>query len=219
MKNISKGFSVAGLFMAIAAFFGLVHIATSTPATPISNPPASNSDISTDATIPAGWKTYTNDQYGFSIDYPSSDFVVATDLPHSQTMTYMGTCTRNAILCYLGPGTDNIPLDAASVAVSTDPSVIMQDCNAPNGHADTRQQVTISGVTFNKGDISEAGLGHHLWANSYRTYHNGSCYEIDIRIESHATPNNSEASQQFVALRNQLTQELENAVSTFKFIN
>lgn len=64
--SYNKGFSIAAMFMAIAAFFGIgAHVTNNMQATT-----TDSSVVQTSAT--SDWETYTNSQYGFSFKYPAN---------------------------------------------------------------------------------------------------------------------------------------------------
>ena len=189
---------------------------------------ASNSSVTSTA-----WKTYTNSQYGYTLQYPS-DFALVSNMTSAQkslTSSYMGSChelnpsyityTPNEIsICYVGSQTtDGFSVSAFNISVSSTTS--MSDCQKTrqnnNGQLTTKQTV-ISGITFYEDAFGDAGLGHYVSMDSFRTYQAGTCYTINLNVESHVgnVPHWSGLDPSFVAMMNG---KLKSILSTFKFIN
>ena len=192
------------------------------------------------SSAPTNLETYTNSQYNYTFQYPS-DFALAANLTPAQqslTSSYMESCAArgegerqvldgsyNEInsLCYVGgETTDGFDASALNVFVSTTTS--MSDCQTieqkgDEGGAYQQQttQTTIGGITFYEDTLNDAGLSHYVDTNSFRTYHEGICYDIQLDIESHAGDSPTwKLDPQFVAMMNS---KLESILSTFKFTN
>jgi hypothetical protein len=174
----------------------------------------------------AGWKTYTNTQYGFSVQYPS-DFANVNDLTSAQKsslQTYMGACLvgNNARIkpnqvgfCYVGTQTSD-GFDTSSFNITADSSKSEQSCQQTNTSpiGELTTQVIVDGINFYEDKIEDAGLGHYLTGNSYRTYHNGTCFQIDLTIESDRGVSEKGLSSGF---SNLMSSKLNSIISTFKF--
>lgn len=165
----------------------------------------------------AGWKTYTNTQYGFSLSYPV-DFENVDDLTVAQKnalMTYMGVCSgTKAGLCYIGSEKPN-GFAAAALSVDVSTTTNMQDCQKPKSNPVPSTKATpevIGGITFYRSKIGEAGLGHYINTNSYRTYNYGLCYTIDLSIETYRV----ETGPLPEGFLNTMDSKLRSVLSTFK---
>jgi hypothetical protein len=168
-------------------------------------------------------KTYSNSQYGFSLQYPS-DFKVFTDMTSAEqnsAMTYMGTCNKGrgntVIICYVGNST-TAGFSGATVDVNANTTESASDCGKiqQNENGKSTQPVTVNGLHFAEDIISDAGLGHYLSTDSYRIYNQGICYEISLRVENHAPVGPDDVDPRFLAAMNQ---KLKLILSTFKFNN
>jgi membrane-bound inhibitor of C-type lysozyme len=141
---------------------------------------------------------YTNDTYGFSIEYPS-------DLTPETTFTkyyalgdaWRAQVTANpkgvpvvAIPVYrIDNNKDGIatgkpfPLyyDAeVRVGVSSDATEV-KNClaNDPGFTTQKSENVTINGITFKKFSFQDAAMQQYVEGNSYRTVHNNKCYVVE----------------------------------------
>ncbi len=174
----------------------------------------------------AGWKIYTNSQYDFSLSYPS-DFANVNDLTATQQnslQTYMEVCFRNnnnpneTDFCYIGNQTSD-GFAAASLNIAASASTTMQDCEksegyGPDGEQAQTQPTTINGIIFYNAQLADAGLGHYVSTDSYRTYHGGTCYTIDLNIESDRGVSEKGLSADFSSM---MHSKLKSIISTFKF--
>jgi len=174
----------------------------------------------------AGWKTYTNTQLGISLQYPS-DFSNNNDLSVSQRgslLTYMGVCmTDDSVralanrtgFCYIGDQTSD-GFAAASFNIIVNNSENSQTCQQIKTSPSRKvtQQVVINGLTFYKDTIENAGLGHYVTGDSYRTYKNGACYTIDLSVESSRGTLEKGLSVDFASM---MQSKLKSILSTFKF--
>ena len=176
------------------------------------------------------WQTYTNSQYGFSLSYPT-DFANVNNLTSTQKnslMSYMGACPvgNNALalnetsFCYIGNQTsDGFAVASLNITASTTTS--MQDCekskpNGPDGELTPTHQTTVNGIIFYEAQFSDAGLGHFVSTDSYGSYHGGTCYTVDLNIESNRGTSEKGLSADFSSM---MHSKLVSILSTFNFTN
>jgi hypothetical protein len=173
----------------------------------------------------AGWQTYTDSTFPFSLSYPS-DFALASNLTTSQQRqvgSYMGACPVGSAykelneigFCYIGNKTAD-GFEAAALDIIPNISTSIQDCQKTqqnnNGQFTSRQ--TVNGVIFYKDNLADAGLGHYQSIDSYRTYYKGACYTINLKIDSDRGTLEQGLSTDFVSI---MRSKLESIISTFKF--
>ncbi|MCX6752265.1 MAG: hypothetical protein NTZ87_02075 [Candidatus Nomurabacteria bacterium] len=171
----------------------------------------------------SNWKTYTNEKYGFSLSYPT-DFENVNDLTATQQnslLTYMAVClvgNNNSRIrpdqsgfCYVGKQTSD-GFTMASLNITPSVSKSAQECNNTSAQI---KQTTLNGIIFDQSHLDDAGLGHYVSTDSYRTYHQGICYTIDLNIESNIGKLEKGLSVDFASL---IHSKLESILSTFKFI-
>ena len=150
------------------------------------------------STSSTAWQTYTNSQYGYTLQYPY-DFALVSNMTSAQkslTSSYMGSCHElnasysystpgEVSLCYIGSQTtDGFSASAFNISASSTTSV--SDCQKTQQNENGQQTklTTINGIPFYEDMLGDAGLGHYVSTDSFRTYHAGKCYTIEADIES-----------------------------------
>ncbi len=153
---------------AIANSFKFTNSATAvSSATGVTQPVAPT----TNTTSTAGWKTYTDSQYGFSFQYPSA-------LPYSLFASLNGTPT--------------------ALTASSKNNIDSNGCYVPSIYAGTeRAGTTDSNITLNKisfcaSNYGDPGAGQLYTAYSYTTYRNGNYVTLQYVVH---TPNGCGAYQ------------------------
>ncbi len=183
-------------------------------------------------------QTYTNNQYGFSIQYPANASVNNVNLYES----YYGPPHRidlyTAATFKLTPSSRTLTgIDYAqlSIQVATT-SLAVQSCanpyfaEGPSEHTLSKPPVskTINGVTYTVTETSDAASGGQraavIW---YSTTIKSECYVLDAEVSyrsvdfSHSATDGSHASQAELQAQkssiDQAKKELEDMISTFKF--
>lgn len=165
------------------------------------------------------WKTYTNTQYNFSFSYPS-DFALTSQ---RIALSYIFKCHDDdqACLYYIGEKTSNgfemaaleVQVGTSSYATGIPAPITIADCTKEGGDSGQPTQKSINGVTFYITQDREAGLGHRLITDLYRTYYNNTCYTIGISMAN----NNGDAEKELDPTQSVATKkELESILSTFK---
>ena len=176
---------------------------TNTRTQATTNTPAQTTPAQTQNSTPAATQstsnlqTYTNSNYGFSVNYDPSVFKTYTST--------MGKPDYTNTLLSLFYG-------AGSITFRGDKTTTYEDCL--RNSTDTRNvtPIVIHGTTFYKSNSGDAGLGHSLSVDTYRTYYNGACYAIHTWIESDRTGDGSSYTDTTKEKKN-----LQNVLNTFKF--
>ncbi|MCE9541180.1 hypothetical protein K8R03_01320 [Candidatus Kaiserbacteria bacterium] len=158
--------------------------------------------VNVPAPAPAG-NVYTSSQYPLTFTYPS-DFVPAENITPTQknsTISYMPVSCADSAICsyYVGPSIDAV--EAASFSVQSSAGPTYEDCTAKQGKT---IQKTINGTTWYTDSTGDAGLGHRLSTQTYRTYFNGACYEAYLSIAWNVGQGAGPDQAQFNALQGKL---------------
>ncbi len=139
---------------------------------------------------------YTNDTYGFQIEYPKSLMATTTF-----TNNYI---LRNQWKSLASPNSTGVPIvsipvlrinqggvatgrsyplsfDAeVHIGVSTNPADVVTCLEPDAGYTkEPEADVTIGGVSFTRFSFSDAAMGTYLQGESYRAVHNDACYAIE----------------------------------------
>jgi hypothetical protein len=223
-KGISTLVGIITIVLAVVILFGFfIYQYFATQKT--NNQPQAQSQNNQNA----GWKTYTNDPYGFSFSYPA-DFANVNDLTIAQQnslITYMGVCPvgnnahmqpNESSFCYIGKQTSD-GFAAASFNIIPSVSTSVQDCKKPEqsgpaGELTQIEQIVVNGIVFHHAQFTDASLGHYALTDFYRTYHGGACYAIYLNIETDRGASEKGLSVDFSSM---MHSKLESVISTFKF--
>jgi hypothetical protein len=156
-----------------------------------------------------------NPTYHFTFQYPS-DFKPAAQLTKDERIkvsSYMGACPTGDLpsagpaLCYIGGETaEGFEAAAIQIAMSGKPTI--EECTAM-----AKSTKVINGVTFYYDQTGDAGLGHRLSIDRYRTYFNGDCYQVSLEIAGNVG-NGSGPDQTF---QQKMMDKLTVIMQTFKF--
>jgi hypothetical protein len=141
----------------------------------------------------ANLKTYTNSQYGFSVQYPA-------------TVTFNPDCAEGEPVCRGNPLVVFYENDAQSGSKFSDGYVVVNASKTPSvvnscltAGADFGSSVkTINGVQFTVfNGPPDAGMGRYTDYHAYNTLRDGTCYSIavDKRYFSVAQPKTSQAEK------------------------
>jgi hypothetical protein len=157
----------------------------------------------------AGWKTYTNSQYNFTFSAPL-DFAPTLQ---KDALSYMFKCNADDQIClpYVGGQTSD-GFEVAALEVQVNAS--SQNCEQTPGDNGQPTQKSINGVTFHVTQDRQAGLGHRLITDLYRTYYNSACYTIGLNIASNIGTSDKGLDPIFNTM---IHKKLESILSTFKF--
>jgi hypothetical protein len=167
-----------------------------------------------------GWETYTNSQYGFTIQYPKNNFALYTDASKIRPLTYIPVCNPEMVAClyYSKDNQKNTNLDGAGVSLD-----VLKDSGAEANCLMTREgeektgTVEINGAGFAvyKGGGAAAGHSEQYW--NYRTFKNNACFQITLRT-AEVNISNYDPSLDIKKYNwNEINSIQEQIFSTFKF--
>ena len=174
--------------------------------------------------------TYTNDEYGFEIQYPKEltpvfDFKSYYHLPDYWRSDIGPNSTGTAVVAipvFRYDSNDSYPryFDAeVRIGVSTS-SQDLADCLTPDepGIPFASSSEIINGVNFDKFGIESAGMMQYLKGFSYRIIHNGTCFAIE-QLETGSAYRDDPPSAKDIpdTQLNAYFESLSNIVDTFKF--
>lgn len=142
----------------------------------------------------AGFHSYANATYNFSIQYPSyvqplTSFATFHEIGNNWRLYASQANQGKSVVSFSihnidqGPystGKQTFPLYFTSeVRVGVSPNV--KECyTADAGYTNQKiTNVTINGIAFKKFSTSDAAMQKYVQAESYRTIHNNSCYVIE----------------------------------------
>ena len=150
--------------------------------------------VTTTNNSPAGYRSYANGVYNFSIKYPEAtqprtDFATFHEIGNNWRL-YPGQANQGKSVASFSiynidqgaytNGKQTYPLYfTAEVRVGVSPNV--KECYTLDAGY-TNQKVTnvvINGVTFKKFSTSDAAMMKYVQAESYRTVHNNMCYVLE----------------------------------------
>lgn len=221
--KIQKG--VIGLPILIAIVFGVAvfgggayflvqkqsfkqnEIATSTPQVIVSDSIQTNTEL----------KTYTNSQYGFSIDYPATIFINdAQPIPpyrgYDSFPFFPDTLGRTIVQLSLFPNSEMRSANSIAIGATADHSIIAT-CGSFNltGITETRKSLAGENFLYNKIiPASKAGPEHIVIR--YKILKNNVCYEITESVNYTGKPE-LDTHEEFLKREAQL----ESVVQSFRF--
>ena len=157
-----------------------VQPTTNPPAKPTPSPaPSTNESPSS--------KTYSNSQYGFSFQYPTSLSLETTGL---STGGLQGASTIGVVSTYV---TMSNVIDRLTVNASSDPSDVSNCMVAPNSsdptgeHASNVSTLNINGTSFLRYQLSDLAAGQSVNITAYHAVRNNTCYEMRDMVSSTAS--------------------------------
>jgi hypothetical protein len=133
--------------------------------------------------VPADWKSYSNRDFGFTLQYPK-DFTLCAggfDYCEISSPSYVPVCSDEVVDCFVYTGQKykgtNFEGAALSVNVLRDRRT-EQDCNKFDIGPNPVKTKTINGILFHYGMAGGAGLGHWGGGPTYRTFYDQVCFEL-----------------------------------------
>lgn len=131
---------------------------------------------------------YSNEEYGFSFDYPEQFNIFNGDelqsLPWMQNSDLPGTLLVKVELPKTLEPKTNFSEAFFTVGKSDKVSDEENCLNMSNGNAINTSKVFINGIDFVKIDYGDAGAGNFYDITSYRTIFGGECFAIEYLIHS-----------------------------------
>ncbi len=155
-----------GLGFALAAFPN--GISATGQATPQSEPPH---------------RIVVSRQNSFEIEYPAWLTTCHKNTQKKDCQTYIAVCDETATACVAYPRSryEGYNFEGAAFSVNEHPEKDTESkCYGSSGAPIHTEAV--NGVDFQVGHDSSAGAGHGLEEDSYITFHDGKCYELDVRV-------------------------------------
>jgi hypothetical protein len=77
---------------------------------------------------------------------------------------------------------------------------------------------TIGGVKFKVASGGEGGLGHAMGEDVYRTFHNGKCYDLEVRITEASFANFDPGTIREFKDSEKVSAELRSVLVSFRFL-
>ncbi|MGA9585751.1 MAG: hypothetical protein WBQ95_10515 [Terracidiphilus sp.] len=141
---------------------------------------------------PAGWHTYHNPDYGFSIAYPASFTLTYTSSVVAGSVKETGNdldhpgygCQPTSLVCfeYKQPTFSRAGIFGIGVTVNLHESSTEVECHQldEGDHlADMTKTARINGIAFHSGDTSEGWTVHSVGMTKYRVFRRNVCFEIE----------------------------------------
>ena len=189
------------------------------------------------ASAQANSRTFTSVDGAFRFQYPSSLLRCRQKrnqpdvwLPIESCNGYDPVCDDHGadpgsttLVCFAYPMEkyENSDLEGAAFYVAEVQSKDRRDClsGSPNWAPGMRrgpEKAMINGVKFTAFEIGDAGLGHYLEGDVYRSFHRNKCYSLSIRVASSYNPDNIKAlsNEQW----NEVRSSLKRVLDSFKFL-
>ncbi|TSC91324.1 MAG: hypothetical protein CEN90_453 [Parcubacteria group bacterium Licking1014_17] len=177
MKNNQKGFAkiiwaiiILVLLLVVAIFWGL---RTKTP-TAAGTPTPSVSSTPQDET--SGWQIYRHFNYNIEFKYPP-DFAFIN--PQGYFLQEPIVSLKSAVNKY--PGTN---YSESFFTVSTDSNKDLKCLKGEDGKKLLTDKIGVNGIEFYKDKRSDAGAGNFYDSTIYRTFRDGTCYEVSLTIHT-----------------------------------
>lgn len=215
--------------LVIAAAVGLFYILRKTIVQDSQNSTSTNADLDIRdkniPTIPTGWKTYSNNQYEFSVSYPADFQLQFPSADNSSDWEYIGNtdATGTKIIDIYIPKSfegDKTNFGDANFRVgASQSSTALSQCLNPipaNLITDT-SNLTINGTNYFKFATTDAGAGNRYQITSYRTIKNNTCFAVDLMVH-YSVLENYDPSMGIKAFdQNKIDSVLNQILNTFYF--
>lgn len=168
--------------------------------------------------LPAGWKTYENTEYGFTVAYPTDFTFLSGRLDYDAQGSYLPVCDLSTVACFIDNSNDyrNTNFSAAGVSVN-----IIRDartetgCYTINTGIRRIQKITINGIHFHYGLTGQVGTSHSEGGPVYRAFRDGVCFEVAAGIAAVDRDVTDPPMNEFN--HGKVEQRLDEIVHTFRF--
>ncbi|MGA9473387.1 MAG: hypothetical protein WBV36_13050 [Terriglobales bacterium] len=171
------------------------------------------------ANVPAGWRTYRSPDHGFMVAYPK-DFKFHPNSTEAQ-LSVIPICDEGTVACfeYSGSEYEGTRLEAAGIAVNiVSGARTEKECNKiDTGQFPIKREI-INGIDFHYGETGGAAAGSVIGGPAYRTFRNGVCFELALRVATDNTPHDDTGLVvQFDSTK--LEVKLRKILHTFRFVD
>lgn len=173
--------------------------------------------------MPADWKSYSNHDFGFALQYPRNFTACAGGLDYCEVSpsSYVLVCSDEVVDCFVYTSREyegtNFEGAALSVNVLRDRQT-EQDCNKFHIGPNPVKTKIINGILFRYGMTGGANLGHWGGGPTYRTFCNQACFELAANTSGTNFANFDPGTiKEFNGPK--LVNEFDAMLSTFKFIS
>lgn len=132
---------------------------------------------------PVEQRRFVSRDNSFQFKYPRSLVTCEKDTQNKDCQTYIAICDQDALACVAYPRAryEGYTFEGAAFSVNEHPEADTETKCLASMPPPVRKE-SIQGVEFQGGHDSSAAAGHGLEEDSYRAFHDGRCYELDIRI-------------------------------------
>ncbi len=184
MRNGAQILVVSGLFAA-TVIAALVLFIPNVPKSPVVQPVVTPPVTQPQPVPSTSHKIYTNTQSGFSVQYPDT-ILYTEDAQDMQLSGYIPVCDPDyAVVCFPIPKETYSGTNFGSAAFA----VHLRDDLKTRTACETSQNgelidgvATINGISYKKFSYGEAATSHRLDGENYRTYRDGTCFELSTRV-------------------------------------
>ncbi|MFA5854648.1 MAG: hypothetical protein WC866_06275 [Patescibacteria group bacterium] len=184
MRNGAQILVVSGLFAA-TVIAALVLFVSNAPKAPVVQPVTPQPVTQPQPAPSTSHKIYTNTLSGFSVQYP--DTILHTeDTQDMQLSGYIPVCDPDyAVVCFPIPKDAYAGTNFGSAAFAVhlrDDLKTSSACETWQGGELVDGDATINGTSYKKFSYSEGAMSHRLDGENYRTFRDGTCFELSTRV-------------------------------------
>jgi hypothetical protein len=183
---------------------------------------------------PAGWHTYRNSDYGFTIAYPRSftlthassgkadegkDTNDDLDHPGYGCQSTSLACFQYSLPTYNRAGIFEIGV-TVNVLHENSTEAECYQIDEGNHLANMTQTVRINGIVFHSGDASDGWTGHSVDMSKYRVFRRNLCFEIELHQGMYdLAPEEDDYEAESPRALRRIRRGQESIVHTFAFVD
>ena len=212
MPQPKQYWSLIAIALLIIAIAIAVHFARNS-----SKPVMPEADDLTSATLP----TYTNTDYRFLIQYPTTLTATSTfDVGYLVGSTWSlysdpTVSTGRPLVALIKKGSNDVLNAELRIGISTSTEDV-SSCTKVDPTAENISQKVVNGIPFTTFSESGAAMSHFTTAKSYRVVHGNACFAIDEFIAG-TNPDVYDPPRTPPYDQTEALKELDQAISTFEF--
>jgi hypothetical protein len=177
--------------------------------------------VTTPGKLPGNRQSYSNQNYGFTLQYPENFTHCAAGLAYCDftSQPYIPVCDHNVVNCFVYAGREyegtNFEGAALSVNVLRDKRS-EQECNKIDVGPQQIKVKTINGTRFSYAMAGGVGLGHFGGGQKYRTLYDKVCFELAANISETSFANFDPGTiKKFDSTK--LEKDFDAIINSFKF--